>query len=61
MLTKPSPCSGKYILPGGIDMNVHLQRPAYGTQTIDDFYQVFSINSINAWSSFFYYIFQVSA
>jgi dihydroorotase-like cyclic amidohydrolase len=48
MLTKPSPCSGKYILPGGIDMNVHLQRPAYGTQTIDDFYQVFSINSINA-------------
>ena len=32
--------SGKYILPGGIDMNVHLQRPAYGTQTIDDFYQV---------------------
>jgi dihydroorotase-like cyclic amidohydrolase len=32
--------AGKYILPGGIDMNVHLQRPAYGTQTIDDFYQV---------------------
>ena len=33
-------CSGKYVMPGGIDMNVHLQRPGYGTQTIDDFYQV---------------------
>ena len=26
-------------MPGGIDLNVHLQRPGYGTQTIDDFYQ----------------------
>ena len=31
--------SGKFVLPGGIDLNVHLQRPGYGTQTIDDFYQ----------------------
>ena len=31
--------TGKYVLPGGIDLNVHLQRPGYGTQTIDDFYQ----------------------
>ena len=30
--------AGKFILPGGIDMNVHLQRPGHGTQTIDDFY-----------------------
>ena len=27
-------------LSGGVDVNVHLQRPGYGTQTIDDFYQV---------------------
>ena len=26
-------------MPGGIDLSVHLQRPGYGTQTIDDFYQ----------------------
>jgi len=30
---------GKFVLPGGIDMNVALQRPGHGTQTIDDFYQ----------------------
>lgn len=30
--------TGKFILPGGIDMNVHLQRPGYGTTTVDDFY-----------------------
>ena len=27
-------------MPGGIDLNVHLQRPGFNTQTIDDFYQV---------------------
>jgi dihydropyrimidinase len=40
--------SGKFLLPGGIDANVHLQMPtdtdgtsvAGGTRTIDDFYQV---------------------
>lgn len=37
--TRSIDATGKYILPGGIDLNVHLQRPAYGTQTIDDFYQ----------------------
>jgi len=37
--TRAIDATGKYILPGGIDMNVHLQRPGYGTQTIDDFYQ----------------------
>jgi len=39
--------AGKYLLPGGIDANVHLQMPtctegtsvAGGTRTIDDFYQ----------------------
>ena len=30
--------AGKFIIPGGIDMNVHLQRPGQGTQTVDDFY-----------------------
>ena len=30
--------TGKFILPGGIDMNVHLQSPGYGTHTVDDFY-----------------------
>jgi len=30
---------GKFVLPGGIDTNVSLQRPGHGTQTIDDFYQ----------------------
>jgi len=37
--TRPIDATGKFILPGGIDMNVALQRPGYGTQTIDDFYQ----------------------
>ena len=37
--TRAIDATGKYILPGGIDLNVHLQRPGYGTQTIDDFYQ----------------------
>ena len=37
--TRAIDATGKFILPGGIDMNVHLQRPGYGTQTIDDFYQ----------------------
>eukprot|EP00091_Calanus_sinicus_P005452 TRINITY_DN15897_c0_g1_i1.p1 TRINITY_DN15897_c0_g1~~TRINITY_DN15897_c0_g1_i1.p1 ORF type:complete len:107 (+),score=26.46 TRINITY_DN15897_c0_g1_i1:130-450(+) len=30
--------AGKFIIPGGIDMSVHLQRPGQGTQTVDDFY-----------------------
>ena len=38
-------CVGKYIMPGGIDLNVHLQRPGFNTQTIDDFYQVSAIQS----------------
>ena len=38
--TRQIDATGKFIMPGGIDMNVHLQRPGYGTQTIDDFYQV---------------------
>ena len=38
--TRAIDATGKFIMPGGIDMNVHLQRPGYGTQTIDDFYQV---------------------
>merc|ERR1719500_2243390 len=37
--TRAIDATGKFILPGGIDLNVHLQRPGYGTQTIDDFYQ----------------------
>ena len=37
--TRTIDATGKYIMPGGIDMNVHLQRPGFGTQTIDDFYQ----------------------
>ena len=37
--TRPIDATGKFVLPGGIDLNVHLQRPGYGTQTIDDFYQ----------------------
>jgi len=37
--TRSIDATGKLIIPGGIDMNVHLQRPGYGTQTIDDFYQ----------------------
>ena len=30
--------AGKFVLPGGIDINVHLERPGYGTYTVDDFY-----------------------
>ena len=30
--------AGKFIIPGGIDMNVHLQHPGQGSQTVDDFY-----------------------
>ena len=37
--TRQIDATGKYVFPGGIDLNVHLQRPGYGTQTIDDFYQ----------------------
>ena len=37
--TRHIEAGGKYVLPGGIDLNVHLQSPGYGTQTIDDFYQ----------------------
>ena len=37
--TRTIDATGKYVMPGGIDMNVHLQRPGHGTQTIDDFYQ----------------------
>jgi len=37
--TRSIDATGKYIFPGGIDLNVHLQKPGYGTQTIDDFYQ----------------------
>ena len=37
--TRQIDASGLFVLPGGIDLNVHLQRPGYGTQTIDDFYQ----------------------
>ena len=38
--TRTIDATGKFIMPGGVDMNVHLQRPGHGTQTIDDFYQV---------------------
>ena len=31
--------AGKLVFPGGIDINVQLQHPECGTQTIDDFYQ----------------------
>lgn len=37
--TRVIDATGKFIFPGGVDLNVHLQRPGYGTQTIDDFYQ----------------------
>ncbi|XP_023323241.1 dihydropyrimidinase-related protein 3 [Eurytemora carolleeae] len=37
--TRTIDATGKYIMPGGIDLNVHLQRPGFNTQTIDDFYQ----------------------
>jgi len=45
--TRVIDATGKYILPGGIDLNVHLQRPTKAgggeasvtTVTIDDFYQ----------------------
>jgi len=37
--TRQIDATGKFVLPGGIDTNVSLQRPGYGTQTIDDFYQ----------------------
>jgi len=37
--TRVIDATGKFIFPGGVDVNVHLQRPGYGTQTIDDFYQ----------------------
>ena len=37
--TRSIDACGKFVLPGGIDLNVQLQRPGYGTQTIDDFYQ----------------------
>jgi len=37
--TRTIDATGKFIMPGGVDMNVHLQRPGHGTQTIDDFYQ----------------------
>ena len=37
--TRQIDACGKFVLPGGIDLNVQLQRPGYGTQTIDDFYQ----------------------
>ena len=37
--TRQIDATGKFVIPGGIDLNVHLQRPGYGTQTIDDFYQ----------------------
>jgi len=30
--------AGKFVLPGGIDINVHLEKPGYGTHTVDDFY-----------------------
>ena len=44
--TRVIEAAGKYILPGGIDVNVHLQTPTKtdvnpeGTVTIDNFYQV---------------------
>ena len=41
--TRTIDATGKFIMPGGVDMNVHLQRPGHGTQTIDDFYQVLPI------------------
>lgn len=37
--TRTIDAAGKYVIPGGIDLNVHLQRPGYGTATVDDFYQ----------------------
>lgn len=37
--TRAIDATGKFVFPGGVDLNVHLQRPGYGTQTIDDFYQ----------------------
>ncbi len=41
-LTSDSPCreidaSGKYVMPGGIDVHVHLQLPFCGTVSSDDF------------------------
>ena len=29
---------GKYVIPGGIDTNTHLQQPINGTPAVDDFY-----------------------
>ena len=29
---------GKYVIPGGIDTNTHLQQPVNGTPAVDDFY-----------------------
>lgn len=39
--TRVIDASGKYVLPGGIDANVHLETPFVegNTRTIDDFYQ----------------------
>lgn len=30
-------CSGKYVLPGGVDVHTHLDSPLMGTTTADDF------------------------
>ena len=39
--TRVIDATGKYVLPGGIDANVHLETPFVegNTRTIDDFYQ----------------------
>eukprot|EP00096_Caligus_rogercresseyi_P014868 TRINITY_DN734_c0_g1_i10.p1 TRINITY_DN734_c0_g1~~TRINITY_DN734_c0_g1_i10.p1 ORF type:complete len:582 (+),score=132.42 TRINITY_DN734_c0_g1_i10:101-1846(+) len=37
--TRTIDATGKLVLPGGIDMRVHLQSPRGSTQTIDDFYR----------------------
>lgn len=38
--TRAIDAAGKYVIPGGIDANVHLQRPHNGmTQSVDDFYR----------------------
>ena len=31
-------CTGKYVMPGGIDPHTHLDMPFMGTTTADDFY-----------------------
>ncbi len=32
-------CSGKFVIPGGIDTHTHMQLPFMGTFAVDDFDQ----------------------